>query len=291
MKNSKFINWLNKPFPSYISIKQKIAIPIYFGIFVSLFLLIFLPFGIEKINLSQITNIISYGVVTTIIMLFFSIVFPKILPKFSNEENWTILKHIIFTLLHLLFIGIGNSLVSQFFEENITEKTVFVVIIISLARTISLGIFPVIILTFWLERKLMKKHQKIAKKTSEKLNKSNKPQQKTIKISSQNNKEVLEINTNNLICIKAEGNYCKIFIEKKNIEKKILRVTMKKLETELLETKSIVRCHKSYFVNLNKINEVTGNASGYTFLINNLDFSIPVSRNLSKNILDSISIN
>ena len=284
-KKSKLYSWFNKPFPSYLSIKQKISIPVYFGIFVSAFLYIFQPFGIETNNLLYV---VIYGITTTLIMLFFSIIFPLFFPKFSNEDKWNVHKHIIYVFLHILFIGLANSIIAYFFQEDLLENSLFVIIFIAIAQTFAIGVFPVFVLTFWLERKLMKQHQEIAKNTSDKLKSKTIQETQKIKISSQNQKEIIETNTENLICIKAEGNYCKIFIENKKIEKKVMRVTMKKIEDDLSKLKNIVRCHKSFFVNLDKINDVTGNARGYFFLIDELDFSIPVSRNFSKNLFDNI---
>ena len=68
----------------------------------------------------------------------------------------------------------------------------------------------------------------------------------------------------------------------------MLRVTMKKIEDLLYKNENIVRCHKSYFVNLNYVKNVSGNARGYFLTINNLDISIPVSRNLSINLFKNL---
>ena len=60
---------------------------------------------------------------------------------------------------------------------------------------------------------------------------------------------------------------------------------MKKIEYDFLENKKIIRCHKSYFVNLSKVKTTSGNARALYLHINELDFQIPVSRNFSKEIV------
>ena len=132
---------------------------------------------------------------------------------------------------------------------------------------------------------LNKKHKKIAQTTTEKLNKSHQTINKLIIIRSQNNKETIETSYENLFFVRSDGNYCTVFMKNnEKLQKKIIRVTLKKLQNELSEKKKIVRCHKSYIVNLNKVKKVTGNARGYNFFIDDVDFSIPVSRNFSKEL-------
>jgi len=69
------------------------------------------------------------------------------------------------------------------------------------------------------------------------------------------------------------------------LKKEIIRITMKKIEYDFLENKKIIRCHKSYFVNLSKVKTTSGNARALYLHINELDFQIPVSRNFSKEIV------
>jgi len=81
------------------------------------------------------------------------------------------------------------------------------------------------------------------------------------------------------------GNYVTVyFLEGKNVKKEILRTTMKNIETEFKERKQIIRCHKSYFVNLDKVSNTSENARALHLHLYELDFQVPVSRNFSKSI-------
>jgi DNA-binding LytR/AlgR family response regulator len=46
------------------------------------------------------------------------------------------------------------------------------------------------------------------------------------------------------------------------------------------EHKFIFKCHRSFIVNLNYIERVEGNMQGYRLFIDNINFPIPVSKNL-----------
>ena len=286
----KIKKWLNKPFPGYPNIKYKIGVPILFGIFVSAFLFIFKPFGIDISDNFQVFRLIIAGTATTIIMLFYSLIFPLFFPKFCNYDNWNIKRHTIYILLHFILIAIANSFIAYFFgDSNNRDSTLFFLSLESLAQTITIGSFPVLALTFLLERMLFKKNQKTAQTTTEKINLRDKITNKLIKISSQNNKEIIETNNSDFLYIKSDGNYCTVFIKNaQKIKKKIIRATLKKIENDFSQNAKIVRCHKSYIINLDKVKEVTGNARGYSFFIDEIEFSIPVSRNFSKDLFQHI---
>ena len=91
--------------------------------------------------------------------------------------------------------------------------------------------------------------------------------------------------------IKSDGNYSTVYLKKGDeLRKKMIRNTLKSLENELINMEKIVRCHKSYIVNLNKVKQVTGNARGYNFILEGLEMTIPVSRNFPKSYFKEINI-
>ncbi|MCF6269393.1 MAG: LytTR family transcriptional regulator [Melioribacteraceae bacterium] len=94
------------------------------------------------------------------------------------------------------------------------------------------------------------------------------------------------IKSENLLCVKSMGNYVTLFfLEESQLKKKIIRSTMKGIEKNISESHKIIRCHKSYFVNINKVITTSGNARALYLHINQLNFQIPVSRNFSKKII------
>jgi DNA-binding LytR/AlgR family response regulator len=105
-----------------------------------------------------------------------------------------------------------------------------------------------------------------------------------------NQKNALNISKENLICVEAEDNYVNIhYTNSDRYKKEMIRSTLKKMEEQLSENQQFVRCHKSFIVNLQKLQHVKGNAQGYKLKLEGLDFEIPVSRKLSKTILEKIA--
>ena len=110
--------------------------------------------------------------------------------------------------------------------------------------------------------------------------------EKPIVIEGQTN-ESLSVLPIDLLCVTSEGNYIKIaYLDHKSATyaTKLLRTTMKQIETQLLPYTDIVRCHRAFLVNLNHVRHVTTSSAGLSLLLDSADIVIPVSRTY----LDSI---
>ena len=90
--------------------------------------------------------------------------------------------------------------------------------------------------------------------------------------------ETLELDINNLIYVEAEGNYCLVkWWEAGRIRKKLIRIIIKDLH-EQLNYAFIERCHRSFLVNVNQIQHMTGNSRGYRLHSDLIEEAVPVSR-------------
>ncbi len=75
---------------------------------------------------------------------------------------------------------------------------------------------------------------------------------------------------------KSDKNYVEIYL--KNGEVLLKRMTITRLEEQLLGYENIIKTHRSYIVNLKSIAQIKGNAQGYKLLIKDSQFTVPVSR-------------
>ena len=64
----------------------------------------------------------------------------------------------------------------------------------------------------------------------------------------------------------------------------MLRVNLKNIENQLADT-SLIRCHRSYIVNVNAIRHVAGNTNGYKLTVRDTDFEVPVSRAKGRDVI------
>jgi len=105
-----------------------------------------------------------------------------------------------------------------------------------------------------------------------------------------NKKEVLVVEPVNLLYLHSADNYIRIFFRKNSeIHSILFRGTLKKLEETLSAYDFIMRCHKTYLVNLYHVHQIKGNASGLKLYITGIPEPIPVSRSLNKEILKRLS--
>ncbi len=115
------------------------------------------------------------------------------------------------------------------------------------------------------------------------INKVKKPSS-VITIASLTN-ESLTIDPQDISYIEANDNYATIYwYDSGVLTKKMLRVTLKNIEKQLLASSYIVRCHKSYMINLNEEMQIVGNTRESYFESSYLSIRIPISRSKRKSI-------
>lgn len=109
-------------------------------------------------------------------------------------------------------------------------------------------------------------------------------QDKFIKIKS-DTKEALDINLRDLVFIEAQENYSRfVWIENSILKEKILRATLKNIESQITDN-NIIRCHRSYMININFKFKILGNSNGYRLQSKYFKEIIPISRTLGKEVV------
>lgn len=102
--------------------------------------------------------------------------------------------------------------------------------------------------------------------------------------------ETLSLMRHDVIFAEAQDNYTMIhYLVEKKQQKKLLRLTLKNLEAQLAN-KILIRCHKSYLINIMSISSISGNSNGYKLHIKDTDIQVPVSRSKGKEIIEQIEI-
>ncbi|WP_175453098.1 LytTR family DNA-binding domain-containing protein [Microbulbifer yueqingensis] len=81
-----------------------------------------------------------------------------------------------------------------------------------------------------------------------------------------------------ILWISSADNYCEIFHDARGgVAVHLLRSSLTALERQLQHT-SMVRCHRGYLVNLDRVIWASGNSAGYRLTLDGTDTTIPVSR-------------
>jgi hypothetical protein len=106
---------------------------------------------------------------------------------------------------------------------------------------------------------------------------------KMIRFNDNSNKKSLVVPLDNLYYITSAQNYIEVFYQNKNAmhARQILRNSLKAIEEEMItneENSPLIRCHKAFIVNREKVIELRGPAKTAQFILEGIDTSIPVSR-------------
>lgn len=113
-----------------------------------------------------------------------------------------------------------------------------------------------------------------------------------------NNEEKIVVKPDDFLFAKSEGHYIKLYYlatshnDKICLKKRIIRNSMKNVESMITGNKSIFRIHKSYIANVGKVSKVRGGAHGgalHYHLDQNNTFQVPYSRSYYTKLKNYIS--
>jgi hypothetical protein len=287
-----------QPFPHNNSLKSLLITAIGFGVFITVFLLLFRPFELYKVsNQLLIKSSIIFGLVTFGCIFIPNFILNYFFPQLFNEQKWTTGKQIINIGAILVLVGLVNYLLSSLlFNSALNWKNA----LYYQGIAVTIGLLPIIIYTLykqnhWLHQ--FKDEAAVLQKKLEEKRGIELPEKQTtesvtnvpIHFESDNQTENKTIDARYLYYIEAASNYIKIYFELKGkLTYSIVRTTMKKATETVNPYSFLFRCHRAYIVNLDKIEQVEGNAQGYKIRLQGSENLIPVSRNLNREFSDRL---
>lgn len=280
-------NKLKQAYP-ISGIYKRLQISFFVSLFIFLFLFTLEPFDLNLFNANYKTlKIAGYGIVSLLGLIIFYVLPPQILVTTFDDTRWNLSKELMWLLFNVLIIGLLSSL----YEAAICARPPsFNALIETTGKSLIIGILPITVITLLNQNIHLHKNLQKAKSANFNLknisqNKLNKHGLTTIQ---SDISETLSFSADDFILAQAEDNYTTFFLEQDGkIKSILLRITLKNTELQL-QFPFIQRCHRSYLVNLLKIDSITGNANGYKLLLTNFSKEIPVSRQNSKSILQTI---
>lgn len=255
----------------------KIIIPV--SIFIGLFMLIFQPFGLDDLEMPfKSLFLMGFGLVTFLVLIIDLILLPILTPSLFREDKWTVIKE-IFSMLWILFtVGLGNliySFLTLDFQLTFSSALIFQ------SFTVIVGLLPVTAITMIKQNYLKQKNESRA----EQINKALVPHKivddhaQQIQFLGENQKEELKVHADDILFIKSEGNYITIgYLKNGRFAQGLLRNTMKYAADCLAAYPNHYQCHRSYIVNLYRIDRVGGNSQGLKIMLKDFGEDIPVAR-------------
>ena len=251
-------------------------------------MLIFQPFGLSYYQGPDKTLLgLGYGGVTFIVLILNNFLFQMLFRETFQLNRWTVFKQILSLCWIIFSIGLGNFIYTSLFFSIWSLKALFYFQFFTLA----IGLIPIVIITSWNYNRLLALHLKEAKE----LNTSLKPvmlQHETPVVSmlAENEKEAFSISIASLLYIESSGNYIEVVcFSDGEVRKTVLRSTLRRAEIQLESFPVVVKCHRAFLINTDKIKHVKGNSQGLKIVLENSDVEIPVSRNFSRSLKEKLN--
>jgi hypothetical protein len=277
---------LNQPFMAYTSGRHNAPLVIWSGVFVFIFLAVFKPFEIHEISPSKVLYVgflIGYGFITSLSVLIMIEGVGRLLPTIFSEKNWKIKHEISFVVGLISLITILNYFFTLFISDLTFSLESFFFMVFA---TVTVSFFPAVSFVMFRYVRNVRLYSQPKTVTVFNSEQNEKYENDMVELFAENNRDSIVLSPENLLFIESDDNYSTVFFTQHNrIKKKLLRNTLTRLEAQVESYPTLKRCHRSYLVNIKKVNRVSGNAQGYRLHLQNTDEIVPVSRTYSKNII------
>lgn len=290
---NKLSELLHSPYPALCQRWKTVVIS---SVIVFLIVSLLQPFGISQMHSEyKIIILIGYGVVSSIALSVTIYLMPALFPRYFEEKNWTLGKHLLNTLVVCFLITIGNGLYSAWVYDLELSWNLFYISLIWVAL---LAPFPIVFFAMW-NRNLQLSHNLkeatemnfyLSKKISfgnGEIASEKKESSREMLIFSGGTKEMLEVLADDFLYAEAEGNYVKATYRAEKdgkIIQKLMRATMKQAEETVADCPFIIRCHRAFLVNVQQVVKVDGNSQGYRLQLEGCEEEVPVSRAYAKEV-------
>jgi len=245
-----------------------------------LFLLAFKPFGVYDPELRMhyffICFLHALAPAVVLFIYFRTVNYFRIL---KNKTEWTLLKEYIYIGFLLVFIGITSFLMRDLLYTN-SNNWSWNYLFEEIRNCLVAGIFFYFFLrlsSFYLESK--KGSPFILQFIPLEVEPEKAALISDLFISTQVKQDDFCLNVDQLLFAKADGNY--IELTKSNgsqITTEVKRISLTQFENQITDYPHFFRCHRTYLVNMFKVEKVSGNSQGYLLSFSETDVKIPVSR-------------
>ncbi len=274
-----------KPAPPYLNEKRNIVrLIIFTSLFALVFINIYAPFGADKwfdLTKFQFFFFSSLTILTGVLVVVISRIIMYNVHKRHSIKLWHYFVWIFAEILSMsLFYGLFQKVI-------LNDPRLFVDLVKSSSRYTAL----VILLpysTLWLYFSWREKKEQIERMVD---GQAVSPNTRDM-IPFYDEKGVLKfsVKKENLLYIESAENYVSVcYLNKGKVSKYLLRDTLKKVEESFAGT-DVIRCHRSYMVNFEKVKVIKKDRDGLKLELDNVSVAdIPVSKTYVSAVMETFS--
>ncbi len=263
-----------KHIPQYLFSKRFLYMTVlYITIFSVIFMNIYTPFSTTAWFNLQDESLTMATIMFYILAVLFLLFSKSILHDISRKVSFSTFRLLLYYLTETAILALLYTLFTTIPNQTVFSNSIIDIYFKSVACIGMILIIPYTICYLY----------GLSKGLSEQLNHtgSNNSENNSHLINIRDHKDKIKLSllSDDIFYIVSEDNYIKIFYEQNNeIHSSMIRTSSKSIE-EALSAHNIIRCHRSYMVNTNKIQFFNNDRNNlYVLLTNRKINPIPVSR-------------
>lgn len=274
-----------KPVPPYLVEKRNIVRLILFtSLFALLFINIYSPFGVDRwFNLTKF-EFITYSSLVILTGVLVVVISRILMFCFCRKHILNLWQYLAWIFAEILFMALFYALFQKFVLKDIRIFSELVEL--SARNTALVLLLPYSLL--WLYFSWYDKKEQIERMSD--IHSFTGTAREMIPFYDDKSVLKFSVQKESLLYIESAENYVSIcYLNKGKLSKYLLRDTLKKMEESFAGTE-IIRCHRSYMVNFEKVKVIRKDKDG---LMLELDLpsviDIPVSRTYVDNVMQTFS--
>jgi hypothetical protein len=267
---NRLLAFVNQPFPEDQTPQRRIIINVVIASFITFFLYAFAPFDLDEAPGSLLRHAVVYGIITFGVCLLFDVAY-LLLGIRTDVPTWTLGKWVVGILLLVLAIGGCNFLYTIHIGGGGFSWNFFMGM---LGRTAVVAFFPIALTgTFKVRSKAA-----FYTEVSADIRPTHAVDRSPIIISIVDDKgvEVSRVDKRDVLYLESQKNYVLVHRRSADTADRI-RVTLADASRQL-QSYGLLRCHRSFIVNLAEVDKVTGNAQGLRLHLADSQAIVSVSR-------------
>lgn len=267
---NKLLSLFNQPFPEDQTWSRRLIVNILIAVFIALFLYVFAPFDLDLAPGGLLRHASAYGGITLGVCLAFDLVF-RLLGVRTDVPSWTLGKWVLGVLALVVAIGACNFLYTIEIGGGQFDTGFFVGMV---GRTALIAFFPIVLTGMLRVRSRSAFYAEVSAdiRPGDSVDRDD----HSVSLFNDTGEQILQVAKTDLLFVESQKNYLLIHTRASDEPIKI-RSTLAYVIDQLQEH-GIMRCHRSFAVNVSAIDEVSGNAQGLRLHLADTDQIVPVSR-------------
>jgi len=274
-----------KPIPAYLIEKRNIVRLILFtSIFALVFINIYFPFGVDKWFTLTKLEFFTYSSLTILAGVLVVVISRVIMFQVSKRHMINLWQYLMWIFVEIMFMALFYALFEKYFLDD--ERLFSDLVKTSARNTALVLLLPYSVLWLYFSWKDKKDQiERLADDHASSFNTRN-------MIPFYDDKGILKfsVTKENLLYIESAENYVNIcYLNKGKVSKYLLRDTLKKAEESFAGTE-IVRCHRSYIVNFERVKIIRKDKDGLKLALDDPSgIEIPVSKTYVSSVMQTFS--